>query len=154
VFQAFGLIPCKQPLKVVAVGTVAAKDVFVEQALDSAAGADLVGTTLGTDGPTHFAVPATAKNHGRPCETGSHQGPQPPRALSFCRLRLFFHYQTRGTLPTAEYDVSAHRAIVIITSRYQNIRDWNSVRTRQRLTPSVQSAAGEPREVYPAVKLR
>ena len=81
-------------MKVVAVGTVAAKDVFVEEVLDSAACADLVGAALGTDGPAHFAVPATAKDHGRSRETGGYQGPEPAGALSLCRLRFFFHYQT------------------------------------------------------------
>ena len=92
-FQAFGLIQGKQSLEVVAVGTVAAKDVFVEEALDSAARADLVGTALGTDRPAHLAVPATTEDDGCSRETRGYQGPEPAGTLSLCRLRFFFHYQ-------------------------------------------------------------
>jgi hypothetical protein len=64
IFQSFSLIPSKQLLKVVTVGTVSSESIFVKQPLNAAAGADLVGHTLGTNGPTHFAVPAAAQDNG------------------------------------------------------------------------------------------
>jgi len=60
IFQPPGLFVCHQSLQVVAVRTETAEGILVEQAFDAASGADLIGATLGADGPTHLAVPATA----------------------------------------------------------------------------------------------
>ena len=57
-FHAFSLIMGKQSFKIVAIRAIAAKGVFIEQALDAATSAHLVGTSLGANRPTHFAVPA------------------------------------------------------------------------------------------------
>ena len=65
VFQPFSLIPCKKSLQVVAVWTIPAKRVLVEQALYTAARTHLVCTALGTYRPAHFAVPATPEHHCR-----------------------------------------------------------------------------------------
>jgi hypothetical protein len=58
VFHAFSLVVRNESLKIVAIRTIAPKSVFIEQALDAATGAYLVGTSLGTDRPTHLTVPA------------------------------------------------------------------------------------------------
>ena len=44
--QTPSMVPCQQMLELVAVRAISAKRVFVEQALDAAAGAHLVGTAL------------------------------------------------------------------------------------------------------------
>jgi hypothetical protein len=90
VFQSFSLFICNQAFKVVTIRAIAAEGVFVEQAFDSAACAHLVGTALRTDGPTHPAMPASAKNHGGSGHPGGQQahGPEPAGTLFFHRIRV------------------------------------------------------------------
>lgn len=66
VFQSFSLIPGNESLQVITVGTMPAKCVLVEQALDTAARTDLVSTALRTYRPAHFAVPTAPEYHRRP----------------------------------------------------------------------------------------
>lgn len=76
--------PGDQPVQIVTVGAVGAKYILVEQALDSATQADLVGVTLGAHWPTHPAVPATTEQHhaGTSQSCGQKpEGPQPLRLL-------------------------------------------------------------------------
>jgi hypothetical protein len=83
VFHAFSLVVGKESFKVVTIGAIATKSVFIEQALDAAAGANLVGTSLGADGPTHLAMPAPPQDHGSTRHPGGQKahGPEPARAL-------------------------------------------------------------------------
>jgi hypothetical protein len=53
--------PGDQTIEFIAVGTVSAELLFVEEALDAAGSAYLIRVLLGTDGPGHFSVPASAK---------------------------------------------------------------------------------------------
>ena len=87
------MVPRKQTLQLVAVGSESAKGVLVEQALNAATSADLIGTALGPDRPTHFAVPAAAEKYGNAGNPGRNQanGPEPAGALGFLRLFDFFH---------------------------------------------------------------
>jgi len=91
-FHSLGAIPRKEPLKIVAVGPVSPKRILIEQSLDAATRADLVGAALRANGPAHFAVPASPKNYGSPSETRRHQPdrPQPPRTLALQRLGFVF----------------------------------------------------------------
>jgi len=87
------MVPRKQTLQVVAVGSVSAKGVLVEQALYAATSADLIGTALGPDRPTHFAMPAAAEKYGNAGNPSRNQanGPEPAGASGFLRLFDFFH---------------------------------------------------------------
>ena len=80
-----------QLIEVVTVRSVSAKGLLIEQALDAAAEADLIGVIVEANRPTHLAVPAAAKDHysGRSQPSGNHeQRPQPPRLLFlFTHLR-------------------------------------------------------------------
>ena len=111
VFQSISSIPGEQPLKIIAIRTVAAKGILVEQTLDSAAGTNLIGTSLGSDRPAHPPVPATPKENRRARQPSGHQRPQPARTLPLRRFRFFLHYQPERALPPPEYDVSRGRAI-------------------------------------------
>jgi len=91
-FHPLSAVPCKEFLKIVAVGPVSSKRFLIEQALDATARADLVSAALGANGPAHFAVPASPKDYGSPCQPGRHQPdrPQPPRTLALQRLGFVF----------------------------------------------------------------
>ena len=99
IFQSPSMIVIKEPLKLVTIGAVAAEGIFIEQTLDAAPVADLVGDPLRADRPTHLAVPAAAENHGGSGHTGCQQAhrPQPPGTLVFLRIRvlllLYFHHR-------------------------------------------------------------
>lgn len=111
VFQSISPIPRKQPLKIVAIRTVAAKSILIEQALDSAARTNLVGTALGSDWPAHLPVPASSQKNRRARQPSGHQRPEPTRTLPFRGFRFFLHHQPERALPLSEYDVSERRAI-------------------------------------------
>ena len=102
IFQSPGLIVGNQTLNVVAVWAVAAECVFIEQALDATAGADLVGDSLGANRPTHFAVPAPPQHDGCASHAGRQQahGPQPPGTLGFFRILILLgiHHKPFGLL--------------------------------------------------------
>jgi len=72
-FQPFSPVPSKQLLKVVAVGTESLKRILVEEPLDAASGANLVGTTLGADRPAHLAMPAPPQKDGGASQPGRNQ---------------------------------------------------------------------------------
>jgi hypothetical protein len=77
-------IPGNQAIEVVAVGSVGAEGLFIEQTLDTAAQANLIRVILEPNRPTHFAVPATAKDHHSRSSQPSRdhtQRPQPTRLL-------------------------------------------------------------------------
>lgn len=57
------VIPGNQAIEIVTVRPVGAEGILVKEALDATIQADLIGMVLSPDGPTHFAVPATAKNY-------------------------------------------------------------------------------------------
>jgi hypothetical protein len=79
-----------QAVQVVAVLAVCAEGLFIEEALDSAAQANLVRVILIADRPAHFTVPATAKNeHGCSGNPGCHdpKGNFPARFLVAYRHR-------------------------------------------------------------------
>jgi len=99
VFQSISPIPRKQPLKIVAVGTVAAEGILIEQTLDSATRTNLVGTALGSDRPAHLPVPATPQENRRARQPSGHQRPEPTRTLPFRGFRFFLHYQPERALP-------------------------------------------------------
>ena len=69
-FQPFSAIPSKELLEVVAVGAVAPKGILIEEPLDAAASADLIGTALRAYGPAHLAVPASPQNDGGTGQSG------------------------------------------------------------------------------------
>jgi len=105
-FQPLGAIVSKQSLQIVAIGPVTAEGVLIEQAFDTARGADLVGASLRTDGPTHLAVPAATEQNGGAGHTGGEQshGPQPTGALRFFGARflvLFLIHNQPAKKPTA-----------------------------------------------------
>src|SRR5208282_1879208 len=56
-------VPGNQAIQFVTVGSVGAKSVFIEQTLDAATQADLVGVLLQAYWPAHSAMPAAGKNH-------------------------------------------------------------------------------------------
>ncbi len=56
-------VPLNQAIQLVTVGSVSAKGFFIEQPLDAATRADLIGMLLQPNRPAHVSVPATAKNH-------------------------------------------------------------------------------------------
>ena len=66
-------IPCHQPLQFVAVGTVALEGILIKKALSATTQADLVAMPRCPHRPAHAAMPATAKQHCRPGQAGSHQ---------------------------------------------------------------------------------
>jgi hypothetical protein len=77
-------IPGNQMIEVVAVGSVGTEGLLIEQALDAATQANLIGAILGPNRPTHFAVPATAEDHNSRSSQPSRdhtQRPQPTRLL-------------------------------------------------------------------------
>jgi len=77
-------VPGNQATEVVAVGSVGAESFLIKQALDAAAQANLIRVILEANRPTHFAVPATAKDHYSGCPQPSRnqtQRPQPTRLL-------------------------------------------------------------------------
>ena len=81
--------PVNQAVQIVAVGTVRAESLFVEQAFDAAAQADLVGMLLQGDRPAHLAVPAAAKNHqSGPSHPCGHQTKRCPTRLLFLVTHL------------------------------------------------------------------
>jgi len=57
------LIPGDQAVQIVTVRAVGAECVFIEQPLDSATQADLIGVVLSTHWPAHIAVPATPEEY-------------------------------------------------------------------------------------------
>jgi hypothetical protein len=127
-FHSISPIPRKQPLKIVAVGTVAAEGILIEQALDSAARTNLVGTTLGSDGPAHLPVPATPQEKRRARQPSGQQRPEPTPTRRFRGFRFFLHYQPERALPLSEYDVSGRRAIGFRHMHYSAHPDWHPSR--------------------------
>lgn len=68
-----GALPCDQVIDVVTVGPVAAESLLIEETLDAATQADLVGMFLDSYGPAHFLVPAAAQNRYRcTCQPSGH----------------------------------------------------------------------------------
>lgn len=59
-FGKLRLFPCEQTIEIVAVGSEAAKVLLVEEPLNAAIEANLVGDSLGANRPAHLAVPAAA----------------------------------------------------------------------------------------------
>jgi hypothetical protein len=79
-------IPADEAIQVVAIGPVGAEGLFVEEAFDAAAQADLVGVILGANRPAHFAVPAPTEDYysGTRQSCGQEaQRPQPTRSLFY-----------------------------------------------------------------------
>jgi hypothetical protein len=73
-----------QATEIVAVGSVGAEVLLIEQPFDAAAQANLIRVILVPNRPTHFAVPATAEDHHsrRSQPSRDHtQRPQPTRLL-------------------------------------------------------------------------
>jgi hypothetical protein len=84
--RALGVLPGNQAVQIVAIGTVGLEESFIEEPLDPTAEAHLIGVFLRTNGPAHFAVPASPENHdgsaGYPsCQQA--QRPYPARLLLF-----------------------------------------------------------------------
>jgi hypothetical protein len=50
-------------VEVVAVRAIGPEELFVEETLDAAAGANLIRISLGSDRPAHLSVPATPERH-------------------------------------------------------------------------------------------
>jgi len=92
-----GTIPGDEAIQVVAIRPIGLKERFIKKALSPTAEAHLVGVFLCTDGPTHFAMPAPAKNHdGSARNTRSEQAQRPdPTRL----LLLLTHNRTQNYLP-------------------------------------------------------
>lgn len=69
-FNAAGAFPGDQAVEVVAIRSVAAEILLVEQAFDAAAQTNLIGVSLGANGPAHILVPAAAQDgDGGSCQT-------------------------------------------------------------------------------------
>jgi hypothetical protein len=82
-------IPGDQAIEIVAVGSVGAEGLLIEQTLDAAAQANLIRMILEANRPTHLAMPAPAEDHhsSRAQPSSNHtQRPQPTRLLF-----LFIH---------------------------------------------------------------
>jgi hypothetical protein len=60
---AAGFVPGDETVQVGTVGAVGEEVLFIEKTLTSAANAYLVGTALGTNRPTHFAVPTATEDY-------------------------------------------------------------------------------------------
>jgi hypothetical protein len=85
-------VPGNQSVQIVAVRAVSAKFPFVEQALDSATHANLVGMLLQAHRPAHFAMPTAAKHHqSGACHTCGHHAQRPTPT----RLLLLFNHRTQ-----------------------------------------------------------
>jgi hypothetical protein len=83
-FLAAILVPGNQLIEVIAIGTVGAEILFVEETFDAAAWAYLVRMTLRPDRPAHTTVPAAAKDDNRSSrQPGGYQtqGPSPTELL-------------------------------------------------------------------------
>jgi hypothetical protein len=83
-------------VQIVTIGAVSAEGFLVEEPLDSAIQANLIGTILRTNRPTHLAMPAATECHnGSPCNAGRDQaeGPLPTRLL-FVTHFYFTHFST------------------------------------------------------------
>ncbi len=61
--DAAALVHADEAIQIVAIGSVGAEGFLVEEALDAAAEADLVGVIFKANRPAHLAVPATAKDY-------------------------------------------------------------------------------------------
>ena len=73
-----------QAIEVVAVRSESAEGLFIKQAFDATAQANLIGVILEAHRPTHLAVPAAAEDHyPRRAQPGGYhaQRPQPTRLL-------------------------------------------------------------------------
>jgi len=87
-----GFIPGNQAIEIVAVRSVGAEGILIKETLDAAIEANLVGMVLSPDGPTHFAVPATAENdHPSTGQSSRQQAPrpEPPLPLLFFAHRAY-----------------------------------------------------------------
>jgi len=63
-----GPVPGNQAIEIVTVRPIGAENVLIEQTLDAAIEADLVGMVLGPHRPTHLPVPTAPQNdHPRTC---------------------------------------------------------------------------------------
>lgn len=84
------LIPGNQAIQIVTVRAIGAECGFVEQAFNTAPGANLVGMILEADGPAHLAVPAAAKDYySRTRQPRGHHTPRPqPIRLLISRIHL------------------------------------------------------------------
>jgi hypothetical protein len=83
-------------VQIVTIGAVSAEGFLVEEPLDPAIQANLIGTILRTNRPTHLAMPAATECHnGSPCDAGGDQakGPLPTRLL-FVTHFYFTHFST------------------------------------------------------------
>src|ERR1035441_3207017 len=82
--------PSDEFVQVIAERAISAEGFLVEQSLGAAAQANLVGTSLHPNRPTHLAVPAASERHrGRPSQAGCHDsGPPPTGFLEFFRFLL------------------------------------------------------------------
>jgi hypothetical protein len=83
-FAGASAILGNQTAEIVAVRSVRAEGLLIEQALDAATEAHLIGAILVPNRPTHLAVPATAKDYdSRSSQPSSDptQRPQPTRLL-------------------------------------------------------------------------
>jgi hypothetical protein len=91
-FHALSAIPSEKFLEIVTVRAKSPERILVEQALDAAARADLIGATLGANRPAHLAMPASSQDDRSTSQTGRHQAdrPQPTRTLALQRLGFFF----------------------------------------------------------------
>jgi len=90
-----GLIPRDQAVQIVAVRPVGAESFLVEEPLDAASEAYLVGVALGPHGPAHPTVPTTSEHHdpgARQACRQQTQGPQPTTLL------LLTHFTETGKL--------------------------------------------------------
>jgi len=62
-FTTSSAVASHQAIKIVAVRSVSAEGLFIEQTLDAATQANLIGMILKAHRPTHLAVPATAQDN-------------------------------------------------------------------------------------------
>jgi hypothetical protein len=73
-----------QAIEIVAVGSVGAESLLIEQTFYAAAQANLIRVILEPNRPTHFSVPATAEEHNSGSSQPSRdytQRPKPTRLL-------------------------------------------------------------------------
>jgi len=90
-FRLLRTIPSNKTLQLVSVGAIGLEGLLIKKPLDPTSQADLVGISLGTNRPTHLAVPASPQEndcHSRQPRGDNAEGPHPVFLLF-----NFFHCQ-------------------------------------------------------------
>jgi hypothetical protein len=90
-------IPGNQTIEIVAVGSVRTESLLIEQTLDATTQANLIRAILVANRPTHFAVPATAKDYNSRRSQPSRDHTERPQPT---RLLFLFTHQPQPVSPS------------------------------------------------------